>query len=84
MHPHVIHFRHPLPYKIFQLLWSGPYLRFDFCIKDITKLYGHIGNQDQQTKEFEETDKSLPILLTVAQNITCEESKIPLREGKAQ
>jgi hypothetical protein len=64
--------------KYFSCLWSGPYLRFDFHIKEVTKSYGHIGNEDRQTKEFEETDKSLHILLTVAQNITCEESKVPL------
>lgn len=70
--------------KYFSCFWSGPYLRFYFCIKDVTKLYGHIGNQDRQTKEFEETDLSLHILFTVAQNITCDESKVLLREEKAK
>lgn len=70
--------------KYFSCFWSGPYLRFYFCIKAVTKSYNHIDNQDRPTKEFDETDVSLHILFTVAQNITCDDSKVPLRDEKAQ
>jgi len=51
-----------------------------WTIFKVTKLYSHIGNQDRQTKEFEETDVSLHMLFIVAQKITCDESKVLLRE----